>query len=635
MTTCLIKFIQNERQGAEINRELIQSVVEIYQYMATERVNTYVDDFENSFLATSRDFYAKSRDNWITEDPLPVYLLKAEELMLSEVARVRTYLNISTEPKLLKVFDNEMLELKLSALIEKEGSGVKVMLINDQFDDLLRLYRLFSRPGILEPIAEIFKQHIIDCGEEKIEQRIARLEKSSVATASTQPPSNTSNEKEVSSNSSDDPQFIRDILGLHDKYFRMVQEQFNSHTCFQKALKDAFVEIVNSNVSGSKSSVKTADLLSLFCDRFLKSGSGEKLSDSEIEELLSKVVSLFAYLSEKDLFAEIYRNHLSKRLLNQRSASDDMERLMISKLKSECGAQFTAKMEGMMTDLKIGSEHALSFANHCKSHQERLGLGQIDFSVQVLTQGHWPSFKMVNILFPRQLQNCIEVFRQYYENDPQKSHRKLTWIHSLGSASVKATFKGKSYDLQVHILQAIVLNIFNEPNQESTGVQDDNGGKRSFEDLLQATGLTEDILKRVLHSLMISKFKVIKRVSNASAASGATSGGNAIKNTDIFQFNESFTCPMRKIRIPMASLEDNQSSKKVEEDRSLSIEASIVRIMKARKTLQHQQLIAEVLTQLSFFKPDPKVVKRRIEALIDREYLERDPDTPNIYRYLA
>lgn len=30
-----------------------------------------------------------------------------------------------------------------------------------------------------------------------------------------------------------------------------------------------------------------------------------------------------------------------------------------------------------------------------------------------------------------------------------------------------------------------------------------------------------------------------------------------------------------------------------------------------------------------------QVIKRRIETLIEREYLERDPDNHNVYRYLA
>ena len=39
-------------------------------------------------------------------------------------------------------------------------------------------------------------------------------------------------------------------------------------------------------------------------------------------------------------------------------------------------------------------------------------------------------------------------------------------------------------------------------------------------------------------------------------------------------------CPMRKIRIPMSLLEESTSTKRVEEDRSIAIEAAIVRIMK-------------------------------------------------------
>jgi len=92
---------------------------------------------------------------------------------------------------------------------------------------------------------------------------------------------------------------------------------------------------------------------------------------------------------------------------------------------------------------------------------------------------------------------------------------------------------------------------------------------------------------------------------------------------------------MKKIRIPMPNLDDGEKSSRVEEDRTIAIEAAIVRIMKARRNYGHQQLVADVLAQLAFFRPEAKLVKRRIEALIDREYLERDANTPNHYKYLA
>lgn len=57
----------------------------------------------------------------------------------------------------------------------------------------------------------------------------------------------------------------------------------------------------------------------------------------------------------------------------------------------------------------------------------------------------------------------------------------------------------------------------------------------------------------------------------------------------------------------MALLEDNHDMKRVDENRSVMIEAAAVRIMKARKTLEHGQLISEILGQLSYFRPDPKV----------------------------
>lgn len=66
--------------------------------------------------------------------------------------------------------------------------------------------------------------------------------------------------------------------------------------------------------------------------------------------------------------------------------------------------------------------------------------------------------------------------------------------------------------------------------------------------------------------------------------------------------------------------------------------SNIVTIRRSRKELSHSQLVSEALTQLSDrFRPEGPLIKKRIEDLILREYLERtDKDgSPSFYRYVA
>ena len=187
-------------------------------------------------------------------------------------------------------------------------------------------------------------------------------------------------------------------------------------------------------------------------------------------------------------------------------------------------------------------------------------------------------------------------------------------------------------------VQAACLNLFSFNEGEgddgaSSSLSDAPSGQKevmTLEEICAALQLEESFAKKVLHSLSCGKYKVL-----AKAKTKSDPKGRKIQTGDQFSANAKFSCNSRKIRIPMASLQASHNPKRVEEDRTVAIEAAIVRIMKARKTMQHNQLVAEVLNQLQFFRPQPKSVKRRIEHLIDREYLERDENQSNMYRYLA
>ena len=111
---------------------------------------------------------------------------------------------------------------------------------------------------------------------------------------------------------------------------------------------------------------------------------------------------------------------------------------------------------------------------------------------------------------------------------------------------------------------------------------------------------------------------------------------------DRFQVNFSYHNNLIKIKVPIAFskkaiiAEQNELSAKVEDDRKHIVDATIVKVMKSRKLIDHNGLIAECTKILSIkFPPDPQMIKRRIEGLIERDYMERDKDDRRVYKYIA
>ncbi|CAI8586480.1 unnamed protein product [Vicia faba] len=186
----------------------------------------------------------------------------------------------------------------------------------------------------------------------------------------------------------------KDILRYEKAY---VNSCFQNHTLFHKALKEAFEVFCNKGVAGNSG----AELLATYYDNILKKGGSEKLSDEAIEETLEKVVKLLAYISDKDLFAEFYRKKLARRLLFYKSADDDHERSILTKLKQQCGGQFTSKMEGMVTDLTLAKENQTSFEEYLNNNPN--------------ADPGWPSYKSFDLNLPAKVVKCVEVFKGFYQ----------------------------------------------------------------------------------------------------------------------------------------------------------------------------------------------------------------------------
>jgi cullin 3 len=138
----------------------------------------------------------------------------------------------------------------------------------------------------------------------------------------------------------------------------------------------------------------------------------------------------------------------------------------------------------------------------------------------------------------------------------------------------------------------------------------------------QETDIPEKDLVRAIQSLAMAKptQRILTKEPKAKE----------ILPTDVFCVNDGFSSKLIRVKINTVSAkgesdpERQETRVKVDDDRKHEIEAAIVRIMKARKNMQHNLLVSEVTNQLkSRFLPSPVVIKKRIESLIEREYLAR------------
>ena len=172
----------------------------------------------------------------------------------------------------------------------------------------------------------------------------------------------------------------------------------------------------------------------------------------------------------------------------------------------------------------------------------------------------------------------------------------MTWQYALGHVVVR--FKpndassGSKYELLVSLCQALVLLQFNDTNE------------LTLQQLMSAVGLEDrGEMERVLLSLSLGKdgTRVLqKRDHDAERKKKIRMN---VHNEDKFRVQSNFKSNTRRIRINNILMRETKTErektvKAVSRDRLYLIDAVLVRIMKARKTILHQQLIPQVMEQV-------------------------------------
>lgn len=593
----LLTLVRRERKGEVVDRMAIRNACQMLMILGINTTSVYEEDFEKPFLEESAEFYKLEGQKFLAENSASVYIQKVEARINEESERAKHYLDPTTEESIVKVVEEELIRKHMKTVVEMENSGVIHMLKHNKIEDLARMYRLFVRvKDGLKTVCDCMRGYLREQGKALVVEEEGESGRNPIT-------------------------YIQSLLNLKDRFDHFLNNSFSNDRLFKQAISSEFEHFLNLNG-------KSPEFLSLFIDDKLKKGV-KGLSEQEVETVLDKCMVLFRFLQEKDVFERYYKQHLAKRLLLGKSISDDSEKNMISKLKTECGCQFTSKLEGMFKDMTLSQSTNDEFRQHISNNQ--INLMGVDLVVRVLTTGFWPTqASSPKCTVPPQAQHAFDCFKRFYLGC--HSGRQLTLQPQLGTAELNAIFppskkEGGPIEIRRHIFQVssyqmCLLMLFN--TQE----------RWTYEEISQHTEIPERDLNRALQSLACGK--ATQRVLTKDPK------GRDISTTDVFSVNEQFTSKLYRVKIQTVLAkgelepERKETRSKVDEDRKHEIEAAIVRIMKARKKRPHNLLVAEVTEQLKArFMPSPQVIKKRIEGLIEREYLARTPEDRKVYVYVA
>ncbi|ODV93839.1 hypothetical protein PACTADRAFT_4740 [Pachysolen tannophilus NRRL Y-2460] len=569
-------------------------------------LSVYMNDFEKKFLELTREFYLNESNVFLQNNNVVDYMRKAEARLAEENSRANLILDEHTKKPLADVLNEVLIDKHAEAMY----AAFPTLLDQNQLEDIHRMYSLLQRvPPTLEPLLQQFEEYIKREGLKAIEE--LKEEASKISSSS-------SSNGAKKAGAIDPKLYVRTIIDVYKRFVNTVNVSFKKNGLFVKSLDNASHEFINKNAIATptpRSQSKTPELLAKYSDTLLKRKA--KDSDSTSDMSVDDLMTVFKFINDKDAFETHYRRLLARRLIFNQAATDGEEEAVIQRLKQENSLEYTSKMTKMFQDMQASQELRSAFRDRALEDGSKDIVP--DFTMYVLAETMWPfsawkyPFKLPKELLPTQ-----EKFEQMYNEKHSGRQLKWIWNHCRGEVKANIAKQGKPpFILSMSVFQMAIILPFNDRDTYS------------FEELLDITDLSSEYLEASIAPLV--KFKLLNQKPAAPEFINKP-------NTKFTVVSEYRSKKMRvKFDYPLkieSKLESSDTQREIDEDRKNFIQACIVRIMKARKMLNHSALINEVIQQAhSRFNPTVSDIKKCIDILIEKEYLNRvDGDS---YEYLA
>jgi cullin 3 len=167
----MMEVIQKERDGEGIvDRSLVvgltQMLIELDGAVEDKEKKAYTSIFEDEFLAQSRSYFRKEASSYFEIATATQYLERVRNRLREEEERTSASTGVGTPAKIQRVILEEFVERYKEALVKKNGSGVLVMLLNNNIEELKLVYEVLSLvDGALGPTIDMFKEQALKEGK--------------------------------------------------------------------------------------------------------------------------------------------------------------------------------------------------------------------------------------------------------------------------------------------------------------------------------------------------------------------------------------------------------------------------------------------------------------------------------------
>ncbi|PGH34975.1 Cullin 4 [[Emmonsia] crescens] len=575
---CQLIELDRKEDNMVVDPNLLRRAIKLFHDLGV-----YKKHFEPCMLDDSEKYISSWAGNEATHCGLATYVEKCHLLADREMARCDLFaLDRSTKQSISQMLDRYLVSEHTNLLI-KEDDIVELLSKSDKVA-LEQLYSLLQRQDLGAKMKPAFSAYIIREGSGIVFDQ------------------------------ENEDKMVTRLLKFKENLDEIWKEAFHKNETLGHTLREAFEKFINETkqtpTSWGTDNPKPGEMIAKYVDMLLKGGvkaiqglDGESKSgsaamvdeDAEINQKLDQVLDLFRFVHGKAVFEAFYKNDLARRLLMGRSASDEAEKSMLARLRSECGSNFTHNLESMFKDMDLARDEMASYNALIGPKRDK---PKMDLNVNVISAAAWPSYPDVQVKIPKAISKAMDGFEQFYNN--KYNGRKLHWKHSLAHCQLKAKFPKGDKEIIVSSFQAIVLLLFNDV---------DDGDTLSYTEIREATGLSDIELKRTLQSLACAKYRVLTKRPK----------GRDVNDDDTFTFNSNFSDPKMRIKINQIQLKETKQENKITHervaaDRHYETQAAIVRIMKARKVITHAELLVEVINKTkSRGVLEPAGIKTNIE----------------------